>query len=361
MNAEKILGEVTAAYDCLYDSGTSATVQIRAAARHLEELARFDNKFDGMNAAIDSARIALEDVSDLLRDYASGIESSPERLAIIEERLDLLDRLKRKYGETLVRVIAYGKEVARKLDEIENRDEHLGQLRHDLEAAASTYLSEARALSRQRFDAARKLEKLTETEVNDLAMKARFRVEVSGPDQMENWTATGFDRVTYLISANPGEPLCPVEDIASGGELSRVMLALKTVASREARPFSRGSFAGRNLQNQSANGERRSVVGTLVFDEIDTGIGGRAAEAVGRKLKSLAQTTQVLCVTHLPQIASFADQHYLIEKHEAGGRTRTTVRRLEDAERTKEIARMLSGAKITDGALKHAAEILKGK
>jgi DNA repair protein RecN (Recombination protein N) len=252
-------------------------------------------------------------------------------------------------------VIAHGQEVARKLDEIENRDESLKRLRHELEVAAGTYLSEARTLSRRRFEAARKLEKLAEMEVNDLAMNARFRVEVSGSDEPANWTAAGFDRVTYSISTNPGEPLCPVEEIASGGELSRVMLALNTVASR------RLPAGGKDLNKQPQAGGRLESSGALVFDEIDTGIGGRAAEAVGRKLKSLAQTAQVLCVTHLPQIASFADQHYLIEKHEAGGRTRTTVRRLEDAERTEEIARMLSGATITEGAMRHAAEILKGK
>jgi DNA repair protein RecN (Recombination protein N) len=154
-----------------------------------------------------------------------------------------------------------------------------------------------------------------------------------------------------LISANPGEPLGPVEDIASGGELSRVMLALKVaVGSRlHARAESR---------QPKANSQPTR---TLVFDEIDTGIGGRAAEAVGRKLKSLAAGAQVLCVTHLPQIASFADHHYVIEKHESGGRTRTTVRRLEGAERTEEIARMLSGSKITEQAMRHAAEILEGK
>lgn len=355
MNAQKILGEVTAAYDCLYDGGTSAAVQIRAATRHLEELSRFDDDFQGMTATIDSARIALEDVSATLRDYAAGIEASPERLTTLEERLILLDRLKRKYGETVADVIAYGHEVTRKLDEIENRDELLKQLRDEMDSAARAYQSAARALSRQRFEAARRLEKLTETEINDLAMKARFKVEVNGPDEVAHWTATGFDRVTYLISANPGEPLCPIEDIASGGELSRIMLALKTVAGR-------GSSDGsNNFHHNSSTSDDQLVADTLVFDEIDIGIGGRAAEAVGRKLKSLAATSQVLCVTHLPQIASFADHHYLIEKREIRGRTRTSVRRLDDTERTEEIARMLSGAKITEEALKHAAEILRGR
>jgi DNA repair protein RecN (Recombination protein N) len=351
VNAEKIYGAATAAYDELYDGSNSATAQMRAAARHLEELSRFDEKFQAMTATVDSARITVEDLSAALRDYAAGIDASPERLATLEERLALLDRLKRKYGESLAQIIDYGHEVTRKLDEIENRDELLKQLRHDLDAAASAYLSAARELSRRRFEAARKLEKLTEGEINDLAMKARFKVEVSGSDEAANWTAGGFNQVAYLISANPGEPLGPVEDIASGGELSRVILALKVaVGSR--------LVAGAESRQPRTNSQPAR---TLVFDEIDTGIGGRAAEAVGRKLKSLAATAQVLCVTHLPQIASFADHHYVVEKHESGGRTRTTVRRLEGAERTEEIARMLSGATITEQAMKHAAEILNGK
>jgi DNA repair protein RecN (Recombination protein N) len=171
-------------------------------------------------------------------------------------------------------------------------------------------------------------------------MKAQFRIEVSGSDEPGNWTAAGFDGVTYMISPNPGEPLKPVEQIASGGELSRVMLALK--ATIEAGKKSKG-------------GTQR----TLVFDEIDTGIGGRAAEAVGRKLKSLARANQVLCITHLPQIASFADHHYLIEKREAAGRTKTLVRPLTSAEQTEEIARMLSGEKLTETSRQHAEQLLK--
>jgi DNA repair protein RecN (Recombination protein N) len=187
-----------------------------------------------------------------------------------------------------------------------------------------------------------------ESEINELAMKARFKVEVSGSDEEGNWSARGFDQVQYLISANPGEPLGPVEEIASGGELSRVMLALKTtIEAGQGRRSSRNGKSG-------TSGQR-----TLVFDEIDSGIGGRAAEAVGKKLKQLARTKQVLCVTHLPQIASFADQHYLIEKKESGGRTKTSVRLLDSEERTREIARMVSGAKLTDTSLKHAEQMLK--
>ena len=282
----------------------------------------------------------------------------------MEDRLAALDRLKRKYGPKLEDVIALGDELERKLNEMENKDEVLRGLGIELAKAAATYLDAARSLSRQRYEAARKLEKQVESEINELAMKARFKVEVSGSDEEGNWTARGFDQVQYLISANPGEPLGPVEEIASGGELSRVMLALKTTVEAGQ---DRGSRRGRNGGNSRVGappfspgfGERLGRQRTLVFDEIDSGIGGRAAEAVGKKLKQLSRTKQVLCVTHLPQIASFADHHYLIEKRESGGRTKTSVRALNPEERTREIARMISGAKLTDTSLKHAEQMLK--
>jgi DNA repair protein RecN (Recombination protein N) len=260
----------------------------------------------------------------------------------VEDRLAVIDRLKRKYGPSLDGVINFGTEVTRKLGEVENRDEILRQLRTELAAIEEEYLQCARALSKKRYDAARRLEKVVETEINDLAMKARFHVEISGSEDKAEWTPAGFDQIVYLISANPGEPLRRLEQTASGGELSRVMLALK--ASVEA-------GAGKK---RSAAGQR-----TMIFDEVDSGIGGGAAEAVGRKLKALARSDQVLCVTHLPQIATFADHHFVIEKKQSVGRTRTTVRPVEGRERTEEIARMLSGAKLTDTSRKHAEQMIK--
>jgi DNA repair protein RecN (Recombination protein N) len=284
----------------------------------------------------------VEDVGASLRDYAGGIEASPEHLAKIEDRLALLDRLKRKYGPTLEDVIKLGEEVTRKLSEIENKDEILKQLRAELAAAVEKYLRAARAISRKRYEGAKKLEKLVEAEINELAMRSQFRIEISGTDEESNWTTSGFDQAEFMISTNPGEPMHPLDQIASGGELSRAMLALK--ASVEA-----------------GNSRRRAggVQRTLIFDEIDTGIGGRAAEAVGKKLKSLSRSNQVLCVTHLPQIATFADHHYLIEKKQVAGRTRTSVRPIIGDERTEEIARMLSGAKLTETSRKHAEQMLK--
>jgi len=347
-NSERILAAAMGAYDALYEGSVSASALIRSASRQLEDLSRIDEKFRESLAQLDSARITVEDIGQTLRDYAEDIEASPERLAEVEDRLAALDRLKRKYGPGIEEVIASAIEIERKLNEMENKDEALRKLRAELANAAERYLEAARVLSRQRYEAARKLEKQVESEVNELAMKARFKVEVNGSDEEGNWTSKGFDSVQYLISANPGEPLGPVEEIASGGELSRVMLALKTTIE--------AGMPGRARHNGSkAKGEQR----TLVFDEIDAGIGGRAAEAVGKKLKQLAATKQVLCITHLPQIASFADQHFLIEKKESGGRTRTSVRLLDTEDRTRELARMISGAKLTDTSIKHAEQMLK--
>ena len=346
-NSERILSAAIGAYDALYEGNVSASALIRSAARQLEELARIDEKFRESLAQLDSARITVEDIGQTLRDYAEDVEASPDRLAEVEDRLAALDRLKRKYGPSLEAVIIMGEELERKLNEMENKDEVLRKLRVELAQAAEQYLEAARTLSRLRYDAARKLEKQVETEVNELAMKARFKVEVGGSDEEGNWTSKGFDSVQYLISANPGEPLGPVEEIASGGELSRVMLSLKTTIE--------AGMPGRARQHAAKGGGQR----TLVFDEIDSGIGGRAAEAVGKKLKQLAATKQVLCVTHLPQIASFADQHFLIEKKESGGRTKTSVRPLDSEERTRELARMISGAKLTDTSIKHAEQMLK--
>jgi len=341
-NAEKLYGAAQGAYALLYEADASVIANLSAARRHLEELARFDPKFQEALSSLAGARAAIEDVSATARDYAESINASPERLAEVEDRLALLDRLKRKYGSTVDDVIIYGEEVARKLNELENREDVLRELKKQFEAAAATYLASAQAVSRKRYGAARELQRLVEAEINQLAMKAQFKIEVSGSDEPQNWTASGFDGVQYLISPNPGEPLRPVEQIASGGELSRVMLALKATTET-------------GKKSKASGGAQR----TLVFDEIDTGIGGRAAEAVGKKLKALARANQVLCITHLPQIASFADHHYLIEKLEVAGRAKTLVRPLDPDQRTEEIARMLSGAKLTETSRQHAEQLLK--
>jgi DNA repair protein RecN (Recombination protein N) len=346
-NAEKIYNAAMQAFDLLYEGDGSTSSSMRSAQKQIEELARYEPKFQEALAALETARISVEDVGATVRDYAGGIHASPEHLAEVEDRLAMLDRLKRKYGPALEDVIGFGADVARKLSEIENKDEILRELRAELAKSGAEYLRTARALSKKREDAARKLEKLVETEINDLAMKSMFRIEMTTREEEGNWAGTGIDQVVYMIATNPGEPMRPLEEIASGGELSRVMLALKVSVEAGTHPA-----VGKKRPGSAAQR-------TMVFDEIDTGIGGRAAEAVGKKLKALAHTNQVLCVTHLPQIATFADHHYVIEKKERNGRTRTSIRPVVGEERTEEVARMLSGAKLTDTSRKHAEQMIK--
>ena len=365
-NAEKIYNAAMNAFDLLYEGNGSTASSLRAAQKQVEELVRFEPKFQEALAALETARISVEDVGATVRDYAGGIHASPEHLAQVEDRLALLDRLKRKYGPTLEEVIHFGADVARKLSEVENKDEILRGLRSELAQAAGEYLRAARALSKKRAEAARRLEKLVEAEINDLAMKSTFRIEMTSSEEEGNWSGSGIDTVVYMISTNPGEPLRQLEHIASGGELSRVMLALKASveagAGREkVKTPAPSAGSGQALSQKTRQG--RGTQRTLVFDEIDTGIGGRAAEAVGKKLKSLSRSNQVLCVTHLPQIATFGDHHFVVEKKEdkkeSGGRTRTTIRLVSGEERTEEVARMLSGAKLTETSRKHAEQMIR--
>jgi DNA repair protein RecN (Recombination protein N) len=333
---------------------------LRAAQRQIEELARYEPKFQEAFAALETARISVEDVGATVRDYAGGIHASPEHLAEVEDRLAALDRLKRKYGATLADVIHFGEEVSRKLAEIENKDEILRELRAEQAKAAAEYLRLARALSRKRHESARKLEKLVEAEINDLAMRSSFRIEIASAEEEGNWSASGIDQVRYMIATNAGEPMRPLEQVASGGELSRVMLALKvSIEAGSQTAGGRAVLQGRASASNPSRALAPAKQRTMVFDEIDIGIGGRAADAVGKKLKSLARSNQVLCVTHLPQIATFADHHYVIEKNERSGRTRTTIRPVMGEERTEEIARMLSGAKLTETSRKHAEQMIK--
>ena len=358
-NAEKLYTAAQSAHELLYEQEGSAETTLTAALKHVEELAKFDARFAEPAQQLAAAKAAVEDVSAEVRDFAEKVHASPERLEEIEDRLAALDRLKRKYGgtggsQTLAEVMRFGEDAAQRLAEVENRDELLAELRVQQERDAAGYRAAAERLTANRTAAAERLEKLATEEINDLAMTVRFKVQVTGSgetgvEESSSWSAHGWDRVECLIATNAGEPLKPLDEIASGGEMSRVLLALKVTVEE--------SFAA-----GAGHGKRKSALPTprmLVFDEIDIGIGGRAAEAVGRKLKTLAKRQQVVCITHLPQIAAFADQHFLIEKADKGGRTRTSVRRMEESERAQEIARMLSGAKLTQSSLEHARSLLK--
>jgi DNA repair protein RecN (Recombination protein N) len=345
-NAERLYAAAMGAHEVLYEGETSAETALGQALKFIEELARFEPKFSDSVKELAAAKATVEDVSATVRDFAENVQAGPERLGEIEDRLALLDRLKRKYGRTLTEVIAFGEDAARQLAEVENRDAILASLKAEEERLAAAYERFAADLSTKRADAAARLGKAAEREINELAMHVRFSVTVAARRERGHWTAHGWDEVGFLIATNPGEPLKPLDEIASGGEMSRVMLALKVAVE--------GSVASRG-------GKKKTVLPrTLVFDEIDIGIGGRAAEAVGQKLKALAATQQVICVTHLPQIAAFADQHFLIEKSETKGRTQTAIRQMAEQDRVREIARMLSGAVLTETSLRHAESMLAG-
>ncbi|HEY3704205.1 MAG TPA: DNA repair protein RecN [Terracidiphilus sp.] len=341
-NAEKLYAAAMGAFDQLYEGGISVEVCLRAAIKHVEELARYDNKLNESKQQLDSARAIIDDVATSLRDYAEGINASPDRLAEIEDRLAIIDRLKRKYGKTVAEILAFGEDVSSKLAEVEDRDEILKRLRAEVDEAGAEYRKAAAAMSAERKAAAVRLAKQAEAQINSLAMKVRFEIVVAAREDEQHWSAAGWDDVEYRIATNAGEPLKPLHEIASGGEMSRVMLALKVAVE----------------ETTSKSKRKTPTPRTLVFDEIDIGIGGRAAEAVGQKLKALSRGQQILCVTHLPQIAAFADQHFLIDKRESDGRTKTQIRLLDQRQSTHEVARMLSGAKVTETSLQHAAQMI---
>ena len=345
-NSERLFGAATAAQELLYEAEVSAETLLGGALKQVEDLARFDDQFHETVQQLAAAKASVEDAAATLRNFAGKVTASPERLGEIEDRLAALDRLKRKYGDTLAGVLAFGQDAAEKLADLENRDARLAELEKESTIAAAKYIVQARKLSAARAAAAKKLATLAERQINELAMQARFEVMVTPREDVDAWTPFGWDRVECRIATNPGEPLKALTEIASGGEMSRVMLALKVSVEEGAADAAR-------------RGLKTALPRTLVFDEIDIGIGGRAAEAVGRKLKTLSQRQQVVCITHLPQIAAFAAQHFLIEKSDRDGRTRTSIRRMDEAERTQEIARMLSGAKLTDTSLEHARNMLQ--
>ncbi len=342
-NAERLYAAAMTAHELLYEAEQSAETTVGSALKQVEELARFDPRFLDAAQRLAEAKASIEDVDASVRDFAEDVQASPDRLATLEDRLAALERLKRKYGPSLAQVIAFGEAASARLNEVENRDELLRELHETQAAQAKAYQTAAGRLSDARRLAAERLQKRAETAVGELAMRAQLAITVQGrPEDVRQWTGNGYDAIDFVIATNAGEPLKPLDEVASGGEMSRVMLALKVTVEDEVR--------GRRRKGEL---ER-----SLIFDEIDVGIGGRAAEAVGQKLKSLAKGQQVLCITHLPQIAAFGDRHYLIAKTEAKGRTQTTIRPLTDEERREEIARMLSGATLTETSIRHAEHLL---
>jgi DNA repair protein RecN (Recombination protein N) len=336
-NSGRLLETAGAAYESLYEAPESAWSFARSVAKKLDELGRIDASMTAVRQALEPALLAIEEVSYSLRDYLSRVEANPARLEDIENRLAAVDRLKRKYGGNVEEILAFLEDVVRKIAEVETAGERLEELRGQKAALEAQYESAAFDLTRRRKVAATELAMRVEHELKPLAMeRTQFRIEVVPA----GWSESGADRVHFLVSPNAGEEPRPMEKIASGGEMSRIALALKTCLV---------GVGAVHKTNQR----------TLVFDEIDTGIGGRAAEGVARRLKTLAAENQVLCVTHLAQIACFADHHYRVGKSERNGRTVAEIAQLDAAASTEEIGRMLSGQTLTAEAVRNAAELIR--
>ena len=335
-NVAKLQENANSAYNALYEAEESVSSQLRTALRKLEDLAKIDGSLQRVAETLGSAAIGVDEASDAIRDYLDKLEADPKRLDEVEARLALIERLKRKYGSSLEDVLVFLDDVRSKMEAIETAGERKARLEQALAESSAAYARCAGALTKARQAAAEKLAKKVEPELDALALEsAVFRIEV----REAAWSEDGADRVEFLISANAGEEPRALDKVASGGELSRIALALKTSLGQA--------------------GKSKGVPRTLVFDEIDSGIGGGVAEAVGRRLKKLAAANQVLCVTHLAQVAGFADHHYSVEKREVKGRTVAEIEELTGEARTREIGRMLSGQKVTAEALKHAEQLIR--
>jgi DNA repair protein RecN (Recombination protein N) len=351
-SAERVERLCAESYSSLYENDDAILGALGAVWRRVAELAALEPKFQPYLEARDGIKSQLEDLAGFLRSYADGIEASPARLQQIEERLALLGRLKRKHGPALADVVARRDALRRELTDLEGGDDRLAALAREQAAARGAYLSAAQALSSARQRTAKTFAKALVALLRDLAMeRTRFEVRFAdAPHAEADWSACGIDTGEFFVSPNPGEDLRPLARIVSGGELSRIMLAIKTLTATSRHGF---SDAADRPPSTSAPG--------LIFDEVDAGIGGRVADVVGRKLHALGSAFQVLCITHLPQIAAYADTHFQIEKRVDGGRTRTTVQRLAVEGRVDELARMLGGEAITDGLRRSAREMLEAK
>lgn len=343
-NLERVSALCADAYDQTYERNDSTVARLSLLERQIAELANYESNYRNYSEGVASARAVLEDLAITLRGFSESLTFSPERLAEVENRLAEIARLKRKYGGTIDAALEHLARSRERLQNLERSDERAAEMTKELKRARDSYLDVALRLHDERVKAAKEFRRAVEKSLGEVALEhARFEAriettnepELRASDSSSGLTATGVDRVEFFFSANPGEPARPLSKVASGGEASRLMLVLKT----------------------SANPAR--FPRTIVFDEVDTGIGGRVSEAVGLKLKALAQTNQVLCVTHQAQIARFADSHLRVTKAATRGRTEIGVEKLDKPRRVEELARMLTGAEITDAARRHAREMLK--
>lgn len=332
MHADRLRALAESALDGLKDAEVAALMLIGEARKALVEISSLVPEQSEALRLIESADVAVSEACAGLRVFEQSLEADPERLSHVEGRLDTMSRLKKKYGETLEDVLRYRESLDAELDSIENHEAELAGLKTEIADYEARLKGLADELTAARKKGAKDFARKVEEELAGLGMeKARFEVSFSGLDAPG---PRGADKAEFLFSANPGEPPKPLSRVASGGELSRVMLALKVILSRA------------------------DMVPTLIFDEVDSGVGGQTASALGRKLREAAQGRQVICITHLPQIASQADGHYVVEKFSEGGRTRVDVRKLDKEERVKEVARMMGGVGSATASA-HAAELVE--
>ena len=342
VHAEKLFEIAHQGFETLYGESGSVIERLKGTRQRLREGEKIDPSLSPFRQALETAVLQVEDAASSLRSYRDKIHFDPMRLEEIESRLDEIRKLKRKYGGSLEEVLAYKKKLDEERKSLETLEEKIAETQTRVDHFYRQALQSARELSQQRKKIARSLDAKVEAELADLGMgKARFQIRLEGESPHPEGPAsppfgeTGLDRVEFFLSPNPGEDLKPLAKIASGGELSRIMLALKRIFTRD------------------------SGVRTMIFDEVDAGIGGAIAEVVGRKLKDIARRHQVFCITHLAQIASYADVHYKVAKMAQGERTVVEVERLKEEGRIKEIARMLGGVRITGKTLEHAGEMLR--
>jgi DNA repair protein RecN (Recombination protein N) len=337
-NADRLQRLCAEAYDVLYEGDQAVLPSLGGVWKRLGELASLDARFSPYMDGRTAVTSLLEDLAFFIRDYSAAIDASPARLQEVEDRLAILERVKRKHGPSLEDVIAKREQLRRELHDIEHATERAAELDADLRQAADAYLDAAGLLTRKRTMAADTFCRSLEKSLADLAMsRTRCEVRFASAEGEPQWSDRGVEQAEFYLSANPGEDVKPLARIASGGELSRIMLALKTLASTDA--------PGK----------------TLIFDEVDAGIGGAVADVVGARLQRLAGRFQVLCITHLPQIAAYGATHYRISKSVRGGRTVTDVARVAGAEREDELARMIGGAAISAAVRASAREMLKSR
>ena len=332
-NAEKISDGIYSAVECIYggEDSDGAAALLMEAERSLSRLSRFTDAYAGIHDKIADLMYQVQDAAEELRDARDELSYSADELETIEARLDVIHRLRRKYGATCEDILAYLEQATAELDEIEFADDTIAKLKQKLECAEVDAFAAAMALRKSRMSAAEVLSERILTELTQLDMP---KVQFSCRFEETELSALGADFVSFYMSANAGEALKPLSKVASGGELARIMLAMKNVLAEQ------------------------DQVSTLIFDEVDTGVSGRAAQKVAEKLRSVARAKQVLCVTHLPQLAALATTHLLISKSERDGRTYTTVTPLDRDGRTQELARIIGGTNITETTLRSAAEML---